>query len=307
MSPRKKNSNKNALANRKASQFAFKTHLSGPISELSVLRRSLLFAEISMISYLAPIECNEAAGMLGFLDGKVFNVGGIQAHWFQNEHDGIMVFRGAEIDDGTELDSSIDTLKTLAETVGQINQGFKTQADGIWPVIEQSLEKNTRAMWFCGHSIGGALANICAGRCMASYIKTEPEELYSFGSPRIGCGRYVHHVKLQHYRWVNNNDIVTKKPSALAGYRHSGTEMYLDRYGNLVDAYEWGRLKDRMLGVLSGIRAMKIGALADHSILRYIDCIFEIVRADEARGGNKTRPGTVPANRTTVEETQPVS
>ena len=273
------------LENKKARDFVFKTFLQSPISELSELRRSLLFAEVAMISYLSIEECNVAAGKLGFTDGKFFNCGGSQAYWFQNEHDSVVVFRGTEVDDWNDISADANALTALAETVGKVHRGFKTEVDEIWPHIEKALAENTKPLWFCGHSLGGAMATICAGRCTLSYIKTEPEELHTFGSPRVGCRRYVNHVKLKHYRWVNNNDIVTRVPPAWLGYRHSGQEMYIDRLGHLKDIKGWRRISDGLQGFFNGLRRFKIDHLSDHSSPGYIDRVFDVVRAYEAKHG----------------------
>ena len=276
-----KNSAK-SLATKKANEFAFKTFLKTPIEELSLMRKSLLFAEVSMISYLSVEECNVAAGKLGFTDGKFFNCGGSQAYWFQNEHDSVVVFRGTEVNDWNDIRADANALTAIAETVGKVHRGFKSEVDEIWPHIEKALESNRKPLWFCGHSLGGAMANICAARAMLSYIKTEPEGVFTYGSPRVGCKKYVSHVKLPHYRWVNNNDIVTRVPPVFLGYRHSGSEMYIDRLGRLKEIEGWRRVSDRLQGFLSGLRRLKVDQLSDHSVPNYIDAIFKIVRAREA-------------------------
>ena len=281
---------KKKLCNKKAGEFAFKSKLTGPIEELSLLRRSLLFAEVAMISYLSLEECNIAAGKLGFTDGKFFNCGGSQAYWFQNEWDSVVVFRGTEVDDWNDIKADANALTALAETVGKVHRGFKSEVDEIWPHIEKALEVNTKTLWFCGHSLGGAMAKICADRCMLSYIKTEPHELYTYGSPRVGCKKYVNHVQIPHYRWVNNNDIVTRVPPIFLGYRHSGTEMYMDHMGRLTKINGWKRTSDRLKGFFSGLRRFKIDHLSDHSSPGYIDCIFNVVRADEAKNGKVPKP-----------------
>ena len=277
-----KNSAK-SLATKKANEFAFKMFLKTPIAEHSLLRKSLLFAEVSMISYLSVEECNIAAGKLGFTDGKFFNCGGAQAYWFQNEHDSVVVFRGTEVNDWNDIRADANALTAIAETVGKVHRGFKSEVDEIWPHIEKALESNRKPLWFCGHSLGGAMANICSARAMLSYIKTEPEGVFTYGSPRVGCKKYVSHVKLPHYRWVNNNDIVTRVPPMFLGYRHAGTEMYIDRLGRLKDDVKgWRRVSDRLQGFLSGLRRLKVDQLSDHSVPNYIDAIFKIVRAREA-------------------------
>jgi triacylglycerol lipase len=274
---------KKTISEKTASDFVFKSKLTGPIKELSVLRRSLLFAEVAMISYLPIEECNIAAGKLGFTNGKFFNTDGAQAYWFHNEHDSVVVFRGTEPNDWNDIKADANALTALAETVGKVHRGFKTEVDQIWPYIEEALEENKKPLWFCGHSLGGAMANICSGRCALSYIDSEPEELYTYGSPRVGCKRYVNHVKMTHYRWVNNNDIVTRVPPPFLGYRHNGVEKYIDRMGRLREVKGWKRVSDRIQGVLKGLRRFKIDYFTDHSSIGYIDYIFNIVRADEAR------------------------
>lgn len=269
------------LAAKKANEFAFKTFLKAPIESYSLLRKSLLFAEVSMISYLSVEECNIAAGKLGFTDGKFFNCGGAQAYWFQNEHDSVVVFRGTEVNDWNDIRADANALTAVAETVGKVHRGFKSEVDEIWPHIEKALEANRKPLWLCGHSLGGAMANICSSRAMLSYIKTEPVGVFTYGSPRVGCKKYVSHVKLPHYRWVNNNDIVTRVPPMFLGYRHSGTEMYIDRHGRLKDVKGWRRVSDRLQGFISGLKRFKIDQLSDHSAPNYIDAIFKIVRARE--------------------------
>ena len=72
---------------KKAADFVFKSKLTGPIADLSFERKSLLFAEVSMISYMSVEECNVAAGKIGFTNGKFFDTENAQAYWFHNEWD----------------------------------------------------------------------------------------------------------------------------------------------------------------------------------------------------------------------------
>jgi triacylglycerol lipase len=88
-------------------------------------------------------------------------------------------------------------------------------------------------LWFCGHSLGAAMATIMASRCMFYASVPNPEELYTYGSPRVGWKGYVVHLGVVHHRWKNNNDIVTTVPPTLLGYRHHGTQHYLNAYGQV--------------------------------------------------------------------------
>lgn len=271
-----------AVSQRNADDFKFRTRLTGPLSQLSLLRRSLAMAETAMIAYLTPEQCNKAAGKLGFTGGKYFSLGGGQAYWFWNDHDSVVVFRGTEPNQWSDIKADANALTALAETVGRVHRGFKTETDALWPVMEKALEDNTRPLWFTGHSLGGAMATIAAAKCLLSYIRSEPEELHTFGSPRVGCRLYVNHVPLRHYRWVNNNDIVTRVPPVWLGYRHGGREIYLNHLGQIRELHGWKRIADRLRGFWSGLKRFRIDQLTDHSTLDYVEHIFEAIRLEEA-------------------------
>ncbi len=270
------------ISQKSASDFSFKTKLNKPMAELSILRRCLACAESSMISYLTPEECNKAASRLGFVGGKYFSAGGAQAYWFWSKHDSIVVFRGTEPNEWNDIQADANAITALAETVGRVHRGFKTETDELWPLIEKELEANKLPLYFTGHSLGGAMATICAGRCLLSYIHSEPIELHTFGSPRVGCKRYINHAPIKHYRWVNNNDIVTRVPPPWLGYRHGGREIYLNYLGQIREIHGWKRVADRLKGFFGGLRRFRIDQLSDHSTLDYIEHIFEAVRLEES-------------------------
>ena len=75
------------------------------------------------------------------------------------------------------------------------------------------------------------MATICTYRCKVSSLVEDPQELHTFGSPRVGCKRWIRHANVTHYRWVHNNDVVTRVPPVFMGYRHCGDVIYLDRHG----------------------------------------------------------------------------
>jgi triacylglycerol lipase len=279
------------IAHRLADEFRFHTWLQGPIAELSLLRRSLALAEVSMVAYLTPEQCNLAAGRLGFTGGQYFSVRGSQAYWFHNEHDSVIVIRGTEPNRWNDIKTDANAITALAETIGRVHRGFKRETDELWPLLEKALLTDRRTLWFTGHSLGGAMATICAARCLLSHIHSEPAELHTFGSPRVGCRRYISHAPVAHFRWVNNNDIVTRVPPVWLGYRHGGQEMYLDHLGQVRQLSGWGRVADRLRGFGKGLLKFRIDQLGDHSTLDYIAHIFEAVRREESVGGKSlSRP-----------------
>jgi triacylglycerol lipase len=261
--------------------------LDGPIESLSILRRSLLFAELSNLSYLSRGEAGLLAHRIGFPEIRYYDNDGAQAYIFGNEHDAVVTCRGTQPTDWNDIKADLDLQRAVAETVGWVHRGFKRQVDDLWPRLEQALVNNTRTLWFSGHSLGAAMAAICAGRCRLSYIKSNPRALFTYGSPRVGSKRYVNYVQLETYRWVNNNDIVTRVPPPWLGFRHKGDDVYLNAYGKIRRLTRWQRVKDRWRGLLRGLREGRFEPFADHSIVQYCLHIREAVEEDE---GIKLRP-----------------
>ncbi|PWQ99281.1 lipase family protein [Leucothrix pacifica] len=244
------------------------------ITHLRPLARSLLFAELSMIAYLPEPEVIKAAHILGFDNVIYYDRDGSQAYSFINETDHVIACRGTEPNEWNDVRADLDAATAVAETIGRVHRGFKREVDDIWPILEQSLKSNDKTLWFTGHSLGGAMATICAGRCMLSHIKSNPTQIYTFGSPRVGDKRYINFVKVDHVRWVHNNDIVPKVPPAWLGYRHTGDEHYLDSEGKLRKLNLIQRRKDAWKGFVSGIKNRSIDHFEDHIIDRYVDHIY---------------------------------
>ena len=243
------------------------------------LQRALLLAELSMIAYLPQKEASKAATRLGFNDTTFYNNDGSQAYSFANESDVVIAFRGTEPNEWNDIKADMDATKALAETVGHVHRGFKKEVDDLWPQLEEMLVDNkqnlAKKLWFTGHSLGGAMASICAGRCLLSHIDTQPEQVHTFGSPRVGTKRYINHAKVDYYRWVNNNDIVPRSPPAWLGYRHSGQEIYLDSNGHVKTLNAVERRADMWKGVISGFKRKQIDYFSDHSIKHYVENIYQ--------------------------------
>ena len=67
-----------------------------------------------------------------------------------------------------------------------------------------------RQIHVTGHSLGGAMATICAKRLSEEYENVHC--LYTYGSPRVGNPKWCKSHKVSHYRFQNNNDMVCKVP-----------------------------------------------------------------------------------------------
>ncbi len=254
---------------------------SRPIRDLTFLQRSLLFAELAMIAYNDEHEVQRAAQAIGFSDVTFYDNRGAQAYRFRNRHNAVIACRGTEPDDWNDIRADVDAFSVLAETAGKVHRGFKREVDNLWPMLETSLMNNRDPVYFVGHSLGGAMAKLCAGRCLLSHISTNPQQLFTFGSPRVGNRSYVNTVTLDHYRFVNNNDIVTRVPPIWMGYRHSGYEVYFNRNGEIKQYNCVMKRRDRWLGFLRGLWSRSLDHVADHSIHRYCQYLLLAVHDEQ--------------------------
>ena len=167
----------------------------------------------------------------------------------------------------------------MAETISRVHQGFKDEVDELWPDICEDINRKAnlgKTLWFCGHSLGAAMATIMSSRCLHNKELNNPVELYTFGSPRVGWRGYVKSLGVTHHRWKNNNDIVTTVPLWVMGFVHHGTEHYLNAYGNYRKPTGWQMFKDRWRGMWMGIKQGKIDNFGDHSMVDYIKHIENI-------------------------------
>ncbi len=242
------------------------------IATLHWIEQSLYFAELSRLAYLCDQGSKAIFSAIGMEEVQFLDRDGAQAYLLGTKNDLIVVCRGTEPHEWNDLKADANAWTVLAE-VGRLHRGFKREVDDLWPMIERTIRDNQRPVWFAGHSLGGAMATVCAGRCKLSSIPSNPKALFTFGSPRVGNRAYIHAVKLPHYRWVHNNDIVARVPPRWMGYKHSGFELYLDSKSQLKNIVSWSRVRDRFHGFWTGLLMGRIDYFSDHPIRTYIQAI----------------------------------
>jgi len=253
-----------------------------PLASLSFLRRALALAELAMVAYNDDAEAARAAHAIGFPDAQLFDHDGSQAYRFRNDHDVVLACRGTEPTQWNDIQADASAVMSVVGSLGNVHSGFNREVDDLWPLLEESLRNVRQPVWFCGHSLGGAMATICAYRCKTSSIVSDPQELHTFGSPRVGCRRYIRHAEVTHFRWVHNNDVVTRVPPVWMGYRHCGREVYLDRFGRIRKLTGIFRSRDRWRGLVGGLFKWRLDLLTDHSIRQYVQHIAAAVQHEHA-------------------------
>jgi predicted lipase len=95
--------------------------------------------------------------------------------------------------------------------------------------ILESITDSTNYIRISGHSQGAALAVLCAVDVQYNFPDKDIETVL-FGCPRIGNKAFALSYNKRVDKTVrveNGNDIVTKLPFAVLGYRHAGAKMHI--------------------------------------------------------------------------------
>ena len=246
------------------------------IKDLSFNERSLLFAKLSSIAYSNIKEVKRQAKQLGFTTVEYYDKEGAQAYRLMNKTDLVIACRGTQPSEFADIAADLKATPVKAETISRVHRGFKQQVDDLWPMIAEDIARPVnmkKTLWFCGHSLGAGMATIMSSRAKFNEDLNDPIELYTYGCPRVGWHAYAKSLGVVHHRWRNNNDIVTTVPLAIMGYKHHGTQHYLNAYGLVRNPTGWQLFKDKWRGIWMGLKQGKIDSFSDHSMVEYIKCL----------------------------------
>jgi hypothetical protein len=237
------------------------------------------FANLSRDSYLDVKEFS--AIYSDEWDIKFFNVGSTQCYGLWDDKSLIYVFRGTQPTQLSDIEADIKFRKIESqEGVGKVHRGFKEALDLIWDdlishhnthiTVRNVITRNSvRNIYLAGHSLGAALATLAGGR-----FGSADYEGYTYGSPRVGNANYRAAFLPKFYRHRNNNDIVTRHPIRLIGFRHIGELKYFAESGRMVDSSKatWGYMFIQWIkGMSKGITQWEIDSFSDHLMDNYCE------------------------------------
>lgn len=212
-------------------------------------------------------------------------------------HDMVLAFRGTQafkpgdsLSKFGEIASDFWTdgrfAKRVAHEGGWMHGGFADSADELFEILQGTgLLATPRRWWICGHSLGGALAQLVAARLHAL-----PEQriaaVVSLGQPKVGDAAFAARLdRLPVHRIVHGCDVVPTLPPTSFGFVHSTREHVIDAarradypravYNHIADyAQRWRQ----------GIGALTPLALLDHAPIYYAThCYNEYVSGADAR------------------------
>lgn len=160
---------------------------------------------------------------------------------------------------------------------GHVHAGFWRALSYVWTdlmgIIKQE-QTTGQSLWFTGHSLGGALATLATARLRLEYDKPV-NGLYTFGQPRVGDRDFAMHFnqdfKRQAFRYVNNNDVVTRVPTRQMDYSHIGTFLYYTEAGELHnDISWWNKFLETVKGEMEDFLDPGPDFVKDHEMSSYV-------------------------------------
>lgn len=230
--------------------------------------QALLMAKLSSLAY----NDNQLFNEYGY-DSIFLSNNGTQAYFLWDNKNVIIICRGTQPSEWADIKADIQLeLVPSLDNHGEVHKGFRKSVDYIWADLIILLKKygKNRKMWCTGHSLGAAMATLIATRSYQTKELPNPI-LYTFGSPRVGNQEYIDYMNsldIEHYRFVNNADIVTRNP--LYPYEHHGKLFYFDHNGKLANMSKWQTAKDRLKGFFIGIKRGRINYFVNHFIDNYV-------------------------------------
>lgn len=180
----------------------------------------------------------------------------------------------------------------------KLHKGFYNALSAVYQSVRnevRSRRTNGQKVFLTGHSLGGALATICAYR-FQKVGGVPVSGVYVFGAPRVGdlgfANAYNDLLKDKTFRWVKNLDFAstlpdyTPPPLPATRYHHVGVLNFINANG----AIEMDHLDVEPVGIPS---------IADHDMANYCRVMHSRLSKDKRQSdANPTYlvQGDVPAS-----------
>jgi len=172
-------------------------------------------ADISEIAYQPPYEAEQSFRVLGFTNVMPVVQSSMIGYVVTGEDVTVVVFRGTDFHESSDWLANLGT-SAISTPHGPVHRGFYNAYQSMKSQVDEILkDRDTTHLWVTGHSLGGALALVCA------YDLEDVEQrlldgVITFGQPMVARKEFADYIdKLlvgRYARFVNRDDIVPKVP-----------------------------------------------------------------------------------------------
>jgi len=196
-------------------------------AEDHTLPNAMTLADFSHLAYFGPAFVEKQLGEWGYEVFRWIEDEKTDTQAFVTGNGGhlIVCFRGTS--SGTDALADARFLKTDAfGGRGRVHRGFQGALDSVWPQLQAAVDSlgPSKKLFFCGHSLGAALAQLAAHRfALGAYPVAG---VYVYGSPRVGnrdfMDAYNELLEEKTFLHINNKDVVARIPPRILGFNHLG-------------------------------------------------------------------------------------
>ena len=224
------------------SRFPFEPHAQGYNSA-----NAWILADAAFLAYTHPGFARMAWELAGF-EGFHFIYGdNMECMVAWNDTAVIISFRGTELNSFStlaELATDLDAFQVSFSSKAYVHKGFLEAFESIWlgdDGLKEFLRQlrsldPLRPVWITGHSLGGALAQICFAELPVA------AGCYVYGAPRVGNREFAAMFEDRTLvRFEYGKDPITQIPIDIPslgfGYADAGMYMYITKSGEVVDPF----------------------------------------------------------------------
>ena len=250
------------------------------------LNNAYWLAQAAKIAYQEKDTIQPAVANLGLENFEFLSKDDTEGYIAANEEIIVVAFRGTEPSHLQDLLADA-RLHKVKGPLGDVHRGFlrafKLVKDDMYNAIERYRDKdNPQSLWLTGHSLGAALAVVATAHLLAD--EQTVDGLYNFGQPRVGDDTFAEEFQRlfqgQYFRFVNNNDAVTRVPPRAFGYSHTGELRYIESSGEIQeDMGFWKSFLDRVSGRIEDFLKPGTDGLKDHSMGDYVQHIENALKS----------------------------
>lgn len=143
---------------------------------------------------------DDAAAIAGRFGGdwlpanvSAFSAGDIEGFVTCQDEDAIVAFRGSQTLGDWIYNAAISLVDWPGG--GKVHEGFSAALDAVWPEVRQRQEAlpTGKKLWFCGHSLGGALALLGAERLRRDTGRIA-DGVFTFGMPKLANAAFMEEI-----------------------------------------------------------------------------------------------------------------
>jgi triacylglycerol lipase len=239
-------------------------------------------AEASLLAYATPAEIEATVRNQWRFDRIThFNDAPTNTQGFLAVGGGVAVlaFRGTEPAQLPDWETDARAFLTASQDFpGEIHDGFAKALASVYSTVKTAVDAlpgSGALLYITGHSLGAALATLCAYRITAA--RGYPVQgVCNYGSPRVGNSDFAKNYQTtlgpRTYRLVNNEDLVTRVPPRALGYEHVGEMVYIDDTGRLQrDIGFWYRFLNLVANAAADFKQAAKTTVRDHSMSLYCE------------------------------------